>query len=465
MKKLLALVLAVIMVMAMAVSAQAASITINRDSTWDSAAEEKKATYTYYKILDADLTDAAHPVYTVDSVEKANALPALFETKLASDGKYYVTLKDSATSAADIVAALATMVAANPTLFPGTDVTSDANPVVINGLADNAYYFIAASNGKNLAVQTAGDIEINEKNTYPSINKEQKKAADPTYTEAEIPAEIGTYIDYKVTVSIPADANKDIVVVDKMTDGLQYDSTTGLTYSPDIKAKVADVETTDAGYAAGATWQIKIPAATVIENRGNDIVITYRALVTEAALTDTGRENEVTLTYDEGNYVLKDKIEYTTYFGGIEKVDGADNSIKLEGVKFTLKVGADDFKVSKDSNGFYYPDPDNGTNEVVTDANGLIIIRGLDNAKTYTLTETETNAGYNLLDTPKDLVLVEDDGTAYSTATYDKIVNNKGTELPSTGGIGTTIFYAAGLVMVLGAAVVLISRRKAEAED
>ena len=214
----------------------------------------------------------------------------------------------------------------------------------------------------------------------------------------------------------------------------------------------------DEGYNAEAAWQIKLADTVVQANRGNDIVITYRAKVTEAALTDTARENEVTLSYDGGNYVLTDKTEYTTYYGGIEKVDGADTSIKLDNVKFTVTVDGEAFNVTK--SGDYYI-PGGESNEVVTDENGLIIIRGLDNDKEYVLTETETHAEYNLLDTPKTLTLEEDTATTYVTDNFDQILNNKGAELPSTGGMGTTIFYVVGGLLIIGAAVILVARRKA----
>jgi len=470
MKKILSLVLALVMVLAVTV-ASAASITINRDSSWDEAAENAAATYTYYKILDAKDIDQAVDaatgeqasnsngiaVYTVATEAIANALPSYFDKKLADDGKYYITLNDTTKTASTIAADLKAMVLANTTLFPGTAVTSAANPVVINNLA-NGYYLIVASNGNVLAVQTLDDVTINEKNDYPEVTKEQKKAADSTYTEAVIPAEIGTYVDYQITVDVPANANKDIVVVDKMSSGLQYDSTTGLTFNPSA-IEHSEVATTDEGYDADATWQIKFTPAQYADYRGQSIVITYRALITEAALTDTGRENEVTLTYDEGNYILKDNTEYTTYFTGIEKVDGANTQIKLEGVKFTLTANGTAFNVTK-SGDYYIPGGD--SNVVETDENGLIIIRGLDNTKVpYVLTETETNEGYNLLETPKTLTLAEDTTTAYATDNFDQVQNNKGTVLPSTGGIGTTIFYIVGGILLIGAAIILVSRRRA----
>ncbi len=460
MKKILALVLALAMV-ALCGLASAATITINRDSSWEASTEEARyATYTWYRIFDVDLTDADHPVYTISGTDAAAKVAALdntvFDAKLASDGKYYITLKANVEDST-VFSALATMVAlpANATLFPGTDVRSNEAAVEID-VGDPGYFFIKASNGKDVAVQTAGTVTINEKNDYPTITKEQKKAADASYTEAVIPAEIGTYHNYQVTVHIPTDATKSIAVIDTMTAGLDYDESTGLTLSPNVD--YTELANDDPAYNANAAWQIRFAESVVTANRGADIVITYRALITEDALTDTGRENEVTLNYDNGNYVVKDETNYNTYFTGIEKVDGANTATKLEGVKFTLTADGVAYNVTK--SGDYYI-PGGSSNEVVTDANGLIIIRGLDDTKgDYVLTETETNDGYNLLDAPKTLTLAEDTSATYATANFDQIENNKGTVLPSTGGIGTTIFYIVGGLLVIGAAVILVARRK-----
>lgn len=116
---------------------------------------------------------------------------------------------------------------------------------------------------------------------------------------------------------------------------------------------------------------------------------------------------------------------------------------------------------------------------VTTDANGKIKLEGLD-AGTYEIKEIQAPNGYNL-DSTVYTIKVDWNGTAFvldsanstsgvtfnasTTATASiTIVNKSGVELPSTGGIGTTIFYVSGLIMVMGAAVILVARRRADAE-
>ena len=490
-----ALVLALALVFAVAV-ASAATITINRDSTWneDGNGTALNTTFTWYKIFDAEITTAGTvnegtgetttagvAVYTIsgtNAADKVAALPSIFEANLASDGKYYITLANSSTTSTAIATALGTMLAdtATAALFYEDTLTTDDTPVEIT-TASNGYYYIKASNGKDVVVQTIGSVTINEKNDYPTIDKKQKKASG-SYADAALPQEIGSYIDYQVTVHVPADATKQIAVIDTMTAGLEYDSQTGLTVQVgSTPVSYQALTSTDAGYlASGAAWQIKFLPETVVDHRGDDIVITYRAKVTSAAITDSGKENEVTLNYDNGNYILHDDTDYETYFGGIYKVDPNDGDANMAGVKFDLTSGSADVNVTYDStNGYYYVDPSSTSNEVETRAETVttdagtvtyytIKIRGLDNDKTYTLTETVTKAGYNLLEGTVNLTKTKDEGQAFSNKalnTFDRVVNNKGTTLPSTGGIGTTIFYVLGGLLVVGAAVILVARRKA----
>lgn len=502
--KILSVALLVAMVLSLGITSAFAdddaaptySLTINRDSSWQaSTTEDRNATFTYYKVFDAKDIDktAGTAVYTVDSAEKAEAIKGtgLFNADLAADGSYYVTLKSNSTGAADIAAALKTMVEANTKLFPGASVTSEANPVIISGLKAG-YYLLVASNGSVLGVQTLDNVTINEKNDYPKLDKQEKKANGTWVDTTVMPAELNTYIDYKLEVKVPANANQAIYVYDKMTEGLTYDTTSlaanvitttdGTTTSTEVPfTAISNTDTKH--YVDGQTWQIEFAEATVKAHLGETITITYRALVNDTTLEKDERNNTATLKYDDNNYVITDHVDYTTYFGGIYKVDPNDAAADMAGVKFTLTLNdavaasegveakaATPVKVrwvdDETTGGYYVVDPNGTSNEVETKKIGdnyVIRIRGLDNDKTYILTETETKTGYNLLKDPVTLTKTEDKGTAFADKlgnTFDRVENNKGSVLPSTGGIGTTIFYVVGGVLVLAAIILLVTKKR-----
>ena len=111
-----------------------------------------------------------------------------------------------------------------------------------------------------------------------------------------------------------------------------------------------------------------------------------------------------------------------------------------------------------------------------TDENGALTVRGLDTGKYY-LEEIKTNEGYNLLESAVEInisatysntkkeeatVSVEYsvDGTTQGTSETVKIANSKGNTLPSTGGIGTTIFYVIGGILVAAVVVILVTKRR-----
>ena len=151
--------------------------------------------------------------------------------------------------------------------------------------------------------------------------------------------------------------------------------------------------------------------------------------------------------------------------------------------KFEL-TDKDNNKISfiKDNTGYVKADTDDldeeKTTVLVVNGKDLMNIRGLA-AGTYTLTETETTAPYNKLKESITIVIEdttkETDETPSHKVTYMigeqvgegivTVMNNTGTELPSTGGIGTTIFYIVGGILVLGAVVLLITKRRTSVDD
>jgi LPXTG-motif cell wall-anchored protein len=110
----------------------------------------------------------------------------------------------------------------------------------------------------------------------------------------------------------------------------------------------------------------------------------------------------------------------------------------------------------------------------VTPDSGKVYVRGLD-ADAYTLTETEAPAGYNLLSAPVNVVVhraTENviDGNYYLSDDDNQnvneigVINKTGSLLPSTGGMGTTLFYIIGGVLIIAGVAYFMVRRKADAE-
>jgi len=78
---------------------------------------------------------------------------------------------------------------------------------------------------------------------------------------------------------------------------------------------------------------------------------------------------------------------------------------------------------------------------------------------TYTLEESTVPSGYNKA-ADQTITIAKDDYTAANLEQTAEVINLSGSELPSTGGIGTTMFYVIGAILVIGAGVVLVTRRR-----
>lgn len=231
-------------------------------------------------------------------------------------------------------------------------------------------------------------------------------------------------------------------------------------------------------------------------------------------------DNEPDTTDPVGETPEHVTVTYSTKLQ-LTKVNGADPNEKLEGVEFQITGTSIKTAVSKgeyfkqDAAGTYYQLKDGTFTKIAptteteskyvstsvkyakvtdtaeqtkmqkvtasgtTDANGLITFEGL-GAGTYYITELKAKSGYNLLTAPITVVITATPGTTSCTwtatmngedATFaDNMVkltveNNKGSVLPITGGIGTTIFYVIGGLLVCGAVVMAITKKKLSVED
>ena len=165
-----------------------------------------------------------------------------------------------------------------------------------------------------------------------------------------------------------------------------------------------------------------------------------------------------------------------TYPLQIKKVAKGDTTEKvLPGAEFEVYRAFDksQIKFTKISDTEYKVDPDGGVETIVTVAETPVTVKGL-NAENYILVETKAPQGYNLLESSVKLA----DGTEYKHAQQvtvsttsttnaiqvEKVEDGTGLTLPSTGGIGTTIFYIVGGILIVAGAAYFIVRRKAAAK-
>jgi len=523
MKKILSLVLALAMILMVgAAFADGVKIEITRDDTYAGAADTPGNSYKAYKVFSAsydtntstggDATAAGAPgdvtgtataaAYTASStvaaklgswVAATDTVAAHWQkaegnlwfnlTPIAGSTNYSVTWDSNVANTSANAQAAAQWLLTN-SVYDGQGIDLEfANGKWSKDGLEKGYYIVEGGIGTNLIAATT-DVTVKEKNDYPPLDKTQADEDDATQNNTDRGVAVGDVLTYEVKVTIPATAKVGdrILVWDKQSQGLTYNNNVAVkTGSNTGNATISDPAAADV--PSGSAWAKLI---TVVANsQGTDVVFTFTMTVNSNALIDTGKTNESGLKYGNANdwkYESNpDHVEYKTYFAGIEKVDGANAETKLAGVVFTLKEGTAEFKVVKPEGKDYYVYDANGSSSVVTDENGLIKIRGLDGDKTYTLTETSNpNPGYNLLAEPVTLTLKLDsitvtntdaDGTSTTTTTssydgttadqFDDVQNNKGTLLPSTGGIGTTIFYVVGGILLIGAAIILVSRRRA----
>jgi len=520
MRKIIALAMATLMVAAMAFTAFAVNITINADKTFTSgtSGSDVGSLYTWYRVFTAvmdtsgttsgtggsgsfwydsgtksglDASSFGKVAYTAsndvatkilaaggtaDSGTGVITSPYFILTPIAGKNptEYSVTWNGDKDNDGTLIRAAADWLYANKIWdATGSFTYDDATKQWTSGEVVPGYYVVAGAVGKNLIAATT-DINITEKNEYPSLDKTQADEDSGTQSDDPRKVAVGDVLNYEVKVKIP-DTVKDGDILEV------WDAQTkGLTYNKDVKAYIDDAVVTagitDGTLKTGEAWRkvITITKDNLADFAGKEVVFKFTMTVNANALVDTGKENEAGLEYGDksGTYfeTIPDHVDYEVYYTGIVKVDGNQPEIKLEGVEFTLretdKSGTTvDYPVVL-SGSFYYPATSgtSGSATVKTDASGTILIRGLDGDKTYTLIETKTNQGYNLLSGSVQLELAkETSGTDYTATTqlpFTTIKNFSGTVLPSTGGIGTTIFYIVGGLLAVGAGVVLVTRKR-----
>lgn len=477
MKKIISVLLALVMTLALSVTALAAgegSITV------DNAVNGK--TYTIYRIF--DLNSHSND-YKAINYKVSTKWADFFKTGakgldyVTIDGQGYVTWKDGA-SAADFAAAAIAFAEAKGIANDGQKKAA-GNTLTFTGL-DLGYYLVKSDLGALCSLDTTmPNVTIKEKNGVPTVDKKVQEGENWGKTND---ANIGDTVNFETTINVIDGQPKNYVLHDKMSDGLTLDATSVKVYRNGTVLTTGYTLVTDA--EDKCTFEIRFADGTLV---ANDVVkVTYSALLNEkAVIAGAGNPNETKLSYTDTNNESHETVPsvthtYTWQVDVYKYTTKDKNETPLAGAQFVLYKTVNNVKyyaVVDDNNkitGWTTEGvkPDENADEsktyasvFTTPASGKFTITGLD-SDTYYLEEIVAPAGYNMLKDPIT-VTVKDDGTVtYGnniTATPDvKVLNQTGTELPSTGGIGTTIFYVLGGVLMAGAFVLLVVRKRMRTE-
>lgn len=470
-KKLIGVLLALVMAFSMSAAVFAASGTNNDSGSITISNAKDGHTYNAYQILVLESYDTDAKAYSY----KANsAWKAWLETQTAYisiDAQGYVTWVDGADAAAFAKAALAYAKANN--ISPTITATADSATVAFTGL-NLGYYLIDTTMGTLCSLDTTTpNVEMYEKNEQPPVKKEVKEDSTGNWGE-ENTAEIGDTVEFRTTITAKAGA-EGYVLHDVMTEGLTLNADSidiaGLTKGEDADSGAYHVVTS--GLTDRCTFEVVFHQSyldTITED--TDIVVTYSAVVNEkAVIYDGANTNKTKLQFGEDNRdeTTWDETKTYTFKVDVVKTDG-DNKV-LDGAQFKLynaKTGGNEIALVNVSDGFYRLAKDGETGvESITTVNGRLEIKGFDANTNYYLEETKAPDGYNKLAERVEIAVKDanleasvSNGTWVSGGVH--VVNKTGDLLPSTGGMGTTLFYVIGVVLVAGAAVLLIVRKRTD---
>ena len=465
----------------------------------------KGATYTLYKIFDAT-TNGTSVSYTVPegtSEEFYTAIDTIFEIRSQGGKKYVVGLKEGKTNA-DLFKWLKTNGIQGKN--KGSNECTGSN--VTFGNLEYGYYYIHSSlansdNGLAMAVTLQSpNVKAQEKNVDSGWGEHGGKTI--ATSDGEVTFRIGETIPYKVTyenaynfhvvdekngtkkahkiyqyvledtmpAAVTLNENSFVVTVNNH-DVMKDDEITENNYTYSLE--------TDAN--GNKKFRLTIPWAKTTEEANDDffyhdapaeIVVTYSGVLNSKVVTGSNKHeentNKASMYYnnniksgdDKDAPIYSGEIKITKVDGGSKQVDGTYET-KLPGATFVVKSGNNYLKYEDDA--YSTTTNVNEATRYVTDGKGEVIIRGLKQG-TYELVEIQAPAGYNVLNGTQSVTLEFDrefNGESTSdTLVFAPVVENfKGIQLPSTGGMGTVAFAVAGLIVMAGAAVTLIIKKRA----
>ena len=491
-RKLASLLLALVMVFALATTAFAQEVPGsggNGSITISNAA--KGETYTIYKLFDATVSaDNSSIAYT-------GTIPESLKPYFTADKNGYISANEAAKNGENMSDGLKTALKDwTKTVTTATATAeSDGSALTFKGLA-LGYYVVTTSQGEQLISvdSTMKDVTIVDKNSSTPTelsktanNKDVSIGDTVTYTVSfktsnyyGAGTEAKEILSYTIEDTLP-EFLKDVKVTSIRVNNDVIQDQTGATPQFDSNKKIV------------IKWYDEVNKQFLYDN-GATVTITYTAKVTDKAIIDgNGNTNDVTLKWTTKGSdqpvpsEIKEKETIYTYAIALKKVN--NKGVALPGAIFEFPFYVHTTPDTTDG-AYIYAGENAGeglTNQITTPADGVIIVKGV-KIGSYTITEVTAPGGYNKLAAPVTVEAVKTGSTTTSKTVYlDEngietnettnttkvevnianiaatavvVVNKAGTELPSTGGMGTTLFYVLGAVLVVGAGVLLITKKR-----
>lgn len=496
MKKLITLLAVLTLALAMAVPAFAETTTPTK---YTITINNGTGNYAAYQIFKGDLHEK-----TLSNIEWGDNVTDEGRTKFgnAADKAKTITTEADAKAFAVEVAKYLT----DPAAGTGTDSITVSGP---------GYYLIkntSVGEGEvftDYILRVVGDVKVNPKSGKPTLDKQIRHNETGVWGVVG-DNQIGDTVEFRTLTTVPIVSGYTqytYVIHDEMSAGL----TSNVRSNEDVTIKVNDETVLDKNYYTVTVDEVNTNKFTVTVDvlnaikdgkmvEGNTLYTYYTGILNEKAkvYNDGKQDNKAYLEYSNNPHdhattnSTPVKVVYDwTFKMGVKKVDGADGT-PLTDAKFVLSkekncdlgaIGDDGqphntenlISLIKNSDGSYTVAPAGYNGSVVNVITaGDITINGLDDATVYYLYETKAPAGYNRLTAAVRFEITAtysdaSDNCTSVTATVNNDVqssvsvnvkNNKGSTLPSTGGIGTTLFYVIGGVLMAVAAVLLVTKKR-----
>lgn len=445
-------------------------------------------TYKIFKILTLESFDETKRAYSYirngDSWDGfINSSAARNYIDINNDG--YVTFKDDQKN--EIGArnfGLLAMEYAKKNNIPSTKTAIASDKKVVFENLPLGYYLVETSTGRACSIDTTHpEVEIRDKHASPSVSKLVANGGTISNNKKRNSMNRGDNVFFETIINVKPHVTN-YCLHDYMDSYLKYNSVLkdGIAYYSNEKNESQKRKTLVKGtdYVAttktndGCNFHVTFTKAFYEKYQADidsgdltQIYIKYLVKLSDDAPIDIPLVNTSYLTYGENSRTEESKTQTFTYSIPIFKYTGYNKA--LAGAKFILSKDSNPtetnaLKFVQSGSNFDYSSK-NGNVTLTSYSDGKININGIQ-ADTYYLKEIEAPNGYNLIRTPIKIVVTSDtDGKGVVKVDNDvvdqvNVLNNYGSLLPSTGGMGTTLIYAIGCILVLSSGVVLFLKRR-----